>query len=291
MPLSLGTNGRGTLSYTPSGQSAISAFVYVVSATEMLVMSNQAEASGLILAGEAYHQITGPFTSANLSGTSILYADGLGSTAGGSDITLGILTTTGVAGTYTFSGYDNDSGNTTDPTNNNGAGNFTVASNGRVMITSGGSGNHQPDIWMINTDVGFILESDQKAEIGFVAHQSSVTSPNGTYAIGSVNPQAPGNSDSEAIVMFNSALTTIAVTEDQNVQGSLTAASTASTNYSYNATTGVGMIPSGCTLTGVSANCQLLFIVTSPTTAYVMDVNPTTMVSPQINPGLSFAAQ
>jgi hypothetical protein len=281
------STGRGTLVFTPSGGSAVNAFIYVVSQTEVLLMSNGNETTTLIFGGAASHQQSAAFANSSFSGTSVLYLAGLGSLApsnptGESMVSLAILKTTGASQTFTMSEYTNNTGvvSTSTP-----SGTFSVASNGRVT-TTGLAAN--PVMWMVATNVAYILSPDAAVEIGFATAQSSTAAPTGTYANGSVNPQAAGASDNLGVATFSSPNATF--TGDYNLEGALTTDVVTPTTLAVDPT-GTGLVPSGCTLTGSSSTCSDLFIVTSPTMGFIIDVTQSTVGHPLDNPDLSFAQQ
>jgi len=283
-PYSIASNGRGTASFTPTGSSsAVTNIIYVVSSSELLILNTDAQVSGggtnTAFTGHALKQ-SGTFSNSSLTGSQVVYVSG-GSTNGSAaasrteaDI---IKVTSG--NNFTFSGYQNDGGNISDPTKNSGSGTFSVASNGRVTLTVAGATN-LPIFYLSSANTAFFLNSDAASSAGNMEPQvgSSFTnsSASGTYGVGSINPAVPGVNNEEGAVTFTPSSTSINGTTDKNNSGGpVPDNATGSISYAINST-GVGLLPAGCTLTGTSANCENLFIVISPTRAVLLKVKSST---------------
>ncbi len=151
-----------------------------------------------------------------------------------------------------------------------------MASNGRVTLTASGA-NNLPIFYLSSANTAFFLNSGGSVDSGFFEQQSagpfSASSASGAYGIGVIDPEVSGVSDESGMVTFTPSTTSISGTTDKNSQGTLTPDNPASAIYSISST-GVGLVPSGCTLTGSSANCENLFIVISPKKAVMMKVKP-----------------
>jgi hypothetical protein len=278
-PYSIASNGRGTASFTPNGSSsAVNNMVYVVSSSEFLILNTDAQVSGggtnTAFTGRALKQ-SGTFSNSSLTGSQVVYVSG-GSTngSGAASRTEADIIKVTSGNNFTFSGYQNDGGNVTDPTKNSGSGTFSVASNGRVTLTVSGASN-LPVFYLSSANNAFFLNSDTAASAGNMEPQvgSSFTnaSASGTYGLGSIDPAVPGVSNEDGTVTFTSSSASIAGTSDTNSSGTLSPDNLDTANYAINST-GVGLIPAGCTLTGASANCELLFIVISPTKTVLLKV-------------------
>jgi hypothetical protein len=260
-----GTTGRGTLSFTPFGSSVVNAYIYVVSSNELLVISSDARTVNSLFAGSAMKQSGGPFATTSLNGKSVFY-DSKPSGGGGTPSTsveIGIVTTTGGSGTFTFAGYNNGGGNISTPTNNNASGTFTVAANGRVTLAGGGGG--VPEFYLFSPNNGFSVASGNGAHSGLLEAQTS-TSVSGTYAYGSIAPQAVGERDSTGVPVFTSG--NVTGTGDDNSQGTLSPNSPITSTYSVDATTGVILIPASCT---PGTNCDKIGTVISSSKFVMMD--------------------
>jgi Putative Ig domain len=291
-PYSIAANGRGSLQFTPSGStSAVTNIVYVVSSSEVLILNSDSQTGSAAFSGRALKQSgTLSNSSLNANTTDVLYDSGLGSTAGTSRVEFGLIATTGASANFTFSGYHNDGGSISDPTNNSGSGTYSVASDGRVTLTfsgggGGGGNNHPPVFYLSSANTAFFLSSDGGIGSGFVEPQSGSSftnsSASGAYGIGVIDPDVSGVSDESGMLTFTPSTTSISGTSDKNSQGTLTPDNALSVAYAINST-GVGLIPSGCTLAGAGANCENLFIVISPKKVVLMKVKPTS-TTPAIN--------
>ena len=279
-PYSIASNGRGTASFTPTGSSSpVTNIFYVVSSSEFLILNTDAQVSSggtnSAFTGRALKQ-SGTFSNSSLSGSQVVYVSGgstNGSTAASRTEADIVKVTSG--NNFTFSGYQNDGGNISDPTKNSGSGTFSVASNGRVTLTVAGATN-LPVFYLSSANTAFFLNSDSAASAGNMEPQvgSSFTnsSASGTYGFGAINPAVPGANNEEGTVTFTPSPASINGTSDKNNSGTLSPDNaTGSISYAINST-GVGLLPAGCTLTGVSANCENLFIVISPTKAVLLKV-------------------
>jgi len=277
-PYSIASNGRGTLQFTPSGSggSLVTNIVYVVSASELLILNTDSQTNNSAFAGRALKQ-SGSFSNSSLTGNHVLYASG-GSTNGttaDSRTEVDIVTVTS-GNNFSFSGYKNDGGNISDPSKNSGSGTFTVASNGRVTLTVTGA-NNLPVFYLSSANTAFFLNSDTAASAGNMEPQvgSSFTnsSASGTYGLGSIDPAVPGVNNEEGTATFTPSSASINGTSDKNNSGGPIPDNPVTATYAINSS-GVGLLPSGCTLTGASANCENLFIVISPTRAVIIKVKP-----------------
>jgi Putative Ig domain len=280
-PYSIASNGRGTLEFTPSssGGSLVTNIVYVVSSSELLILNSDSQINNGAFTGRALKQ-SGSFSNSSLTGNHVIYASG-GSTNGSTaasrtEVDL-VMVTSG--NNFTFSGYQNNGGNISDPTKNSGSGTFSVASNGRVTLTVSTPGaNNLPVFYLSSANTAFFLNSDSQASAGNMEPQvgSSFTnsSASGTYGVGSIDPAVPGVNNEEGAVTFTPSPASINGTTDKNNSGGpVPDNSTGSISYAINSA-GVGLLPAGCTLTGASANCENLFIVISPTRAVLIKVKP-----------------
>jgi len=276
---SVSSNGRVTLTVTVGGQN-FNTVLYAVSTSEALLMTSDSQTSHNIMAGESFKQ-SGSFSANPLSGTYIGYDSGLGpNSTGRTDIyLLGPLT----SGNSTLSGKQlrTDGGTGSGGTFSSGAisGTYSVAPTGR-MIVSGGGG-HEPVLYLVSTSQAFFLSGNGGVDAGFFQSQSgspfSDTSASGTYAYGTIDPEDVNVSDESGVATFTPATTTISVTNDKNSNGSLSGGTQAQT-YSVDST-GLGYIPSGCTISASSTTCQTVFYIISPSKAVVMD---TTSNNPKI---------
>ena len=268
------TTGRGTLSFTPSGaSSAVGVIIYVVSSTDVLVMCSDDQTSNTLFAGELLQQSGTPFSANPLSGSYVGYDTGLGSGSTGRTDLLLIGPFTSGNNSFPFTQLRNDSGTFSSATVSGAT--YTVSSTGR-LISSAGGGNHPPVLYLANTSVAFSLNSNGGVDTAVFQSQSggpfSTSSASGTYAFGEIDPQAASSTEFTGVAAF--ANPNLNVTQDANNFGSLSLGGTQSFTYSVDAT-GLGHIPSGCTISATSTTCQTLFLMISPTKAAVMDAAST----------------
>ena len=73
----ISANGRGTLSYTPSGGSIVNNVVYVLDQTEFFFMTIDAQGVNPLLSATALQQSPGTFGASSLNAASLIYVTGL----------------------------------------------------------------------------------------------------------------------------------------------------------------------------------------------------------------------
>ncbi|GAC1626625.1 MAG: hypothetical protein NVS9B13_23060 [Candidatus Acidiferrum sp.] len=285
---SIAPNGRGTFTISPGG-SSVHANLYVVSASEMLMLSTDVQTTNALFVGSALQATQSTFANNSLNAPSIVYTTGLGNNGGtvNSRVSGNIFSPNGSGG-FTYSGYQNSGGSI--QVNSAPAGlTYSVASNGRVTIV-GPSGGSAPILYLAGPNKGFILFTDKtltnpKVESGMFEPQTggpfTNTSASGTYAFGTVWPTTTGVTDQTGVATF--ANPNISGTSDSKSSGSLVPNSSFTGTYSVDST-GLGVIPAGCTIIGTPGTCQTIFYIISPTKAVVFDVNTS-----NTNPNLQIA--
>src|SRR5579859_2651465 len=277
------TNGRGTLSFTPSGASLVGTVIYVVSSTDVLILGSDNQTTNSAFAGEMFKQSSTSFSANPLSGAYIGYQSGLGSTAGASRTTLLLLNAsgTGISGTQ----LRNDSGSFQSKSLTGIT--YTVSSSGRMTVTGG---TNPPIFYLVSANQAFALNGDSTVASGVIQSQTgspfSNSSASGAYAFGTIDPQGANSGDSLGVATFTPATASISVINDDNGNGFQSLGQTQAFSYSVDST-GLGMIPSSgssCTISASSTTCQTIFYIISPTKAVVMDtqsLNPTLQVADQ----------
>ena len=284
---SISANGRGTLSFTPTGLSTTNAIVYVVSSSEVLVLSQDAQPANFAYTGSALKQ-SGSFSASSLSAPMVLYASGLGSAPAPPITTqteMGIVTVPS-SGNLSYSGFKNDSGSVTTESSG-GPVSYSVASNGRVTISGGGG---TPLFYLVSANEAFALFTNNSVESGFVEPQSgssfSASSASGTYAFGTIHPEDSSVDLNTGVATFDGAGSVSGTSDDNSLGGggSLNASQTfGPQSYSIDSN-GTGHIPASCTIT---SSCENMFIVISSTKAVLMDT--TSSPTPNPNPALQIA--
>jgi hypothetical protein len=277
---SVSANGRATLTFSVGGSSGnLDTVLYLVSAGEAFFMGSDPQTTSNVSAGTALLQSGTPFSANPLSGTYVGYDSGTGITGvGRSDLYL--------LGPFT-SGSDAVNGvayrNTGGAFSSSGAAGstYSVSPEGRSILA--GTGGHAPLLYLVSTGQAFFLQSNESVDSGFFELQStgpfSNSSANGMYALGEVDPATINAGVTSGVAIFTPASTSIGVTYDANGSGGTpTAGTTQSLTYSIDST-GLGVIPSGCSINATPTNCDTMFYVISPTKAVSMGPQAS---SPQI---------
>ena len=271
------TTGRGTLSFTPTGGSVVTMVLYIVSSSDVFAFCSDDQTDNNLFAGEMLQQSGAPFSANPLSGSFVGYDSGLGASSGRADINLLGPLTSG-SNSLPFTKQRNDSGTFTTTIVTTAT--YSVDSKGRLLVSGGGS--HNDVAYLVNTSEAFTLNSNPGVDSGFFQAQSgspfSGSSANGTYAYGAIDPESSGTADNVGIAVFASP--NVTVTEDKNASGSLSEGFVQSFTYAVDST-GLGTIPSGCSLTATPTTCNTILYVISPTKAVVID---TTSGNPRIQP-------
>ncbi len=284
--------GHGDVAFTLSDGTGVSAVVYVVSATELLMLrANQQNSSAPLFAGRMLSQSETSFGTGDLNGTAVIYASGLGTSGTRTELD---IVSAGGSGTFSITLNRNDSGVLTSGSSSSGA--YTVGSNGRVLLS--GIGNHNSVLYLVAPNEGFSLDASAHCESGFLAPQSggpftnaSVESPP-DYAFGTIHPGDSHVDDNSGVASFDG-IGNITGTSDDDSTGSGGSLNPGQAiNYTYAIdSTGTGVIPAGCTFT--AGTCDFIFIVISPPSAtspfgqvVLMDAN-----SSNTYPGLKTAEQ
>jgi len=278
---SISSNGRGTMAINVVGVTGtFNDVLYIVSSTEALFMTSDPQTTNTILEGEALKQ-SGTLSGTPLSGVYVGYQSGLSNTtAGASRTTLLLITASGSS--ITGNQLRNDAGSFQAKPIGSGI-TYSVNAQGRMVIPAS-TGNNPPIFYLVNSNQAFFLNQGSAVETGFFQSQTggpfSTTSASGTYAFGTIDPADLNVSNESGVAAFASP--NINGTSDKNNNGSQAVASPFSSNYSIDST-GLGIIPSGCTISANSTTCQTVFYLISPTKAVVMDVDPTS-TNPKIQP-------
>jgi hypothetical protein len=285
---SISANGRGTMSFTPSGSTAVDSILYVVSSSEVLILSSDSQAVDNLFVGSAQLQ-SGSFSGSSLSATSVLYTTGLGNSSGSTNsrVSTGLFTPSGGAN-FSFSGLQNDGGTFK---TQSASGTYSVASNGRTTFSVSGGGG-APIIYLVSPNKGFVMLTDGSGtahvESGFVEPQTgssfSVSSTNGTYAFGTIQPEDTSVDESTGFATFDGA-GNITGTSDDNSSGTLSGGQTFTDTYSVDSN-GTGHIPSGCTIGATSTTCDNIFVIISSTKAVLFKTKAS-----NTNPDLEGAEQ
>jgi hypothetical protein len=263
----IGANsGHGGLVFTLSDGTAVNAAVYVISAKELLTLRRDPQSSTApLFVGRILQQSKSSFATSDLNGTSVAYASGLGSS--GTRTSLDIVTASG-SGSFSITVNQNDSGVATTGSSSSGA--YTVASNGRVVVS--GIGKHNSVLYLAAPNEGFSLGAGANCESGFLVPQSGGSFTNGSvesppsYAVGTIHPEDPHVDNIAGFANFDGNGNISGTSDDNSTGNGGTLNPGQPINYTYAIdSTGTGVIPEGCTFT--AGTCDLIFIVISPPSA------------------------
>jgi hypothetical protein len=226
------STGRGTATLTTNGGN-INYVFYVVSPTEMLMMAvDISQTPSIILAGQVLAQSSTSFTDAALDGTSVIELQSVGSAVNEPIAAAGLFVTTGTA-TYTLNADQNQAGTMSTLAE---SGTYSVAANGRVVLTPTGGGSTRV-LYLVAPNQAFIVGTNAGVDFGTVEPQTANASLSGVYLGGSQQPQS--SSVNEEADSFNFTGATLSATSDQNNTGGPTS-QTISASYSGTVTLPTG---------------------------------------------------
>jgi hypothetical protein len=194
----LSTNGRATMTLTPSGASSLDLSAYMVSAKELLVLTTNAFSSDGVISGSMLSQTAPSFSDASLNATAVYYQT---SVTPASAAEIGLLSTDGKGGltaTYDFSNGGTLATNQTFTTT------YSVLAGGRVTIGGWFADSHSPlrILYLVDQNKAFLLDTGGAVGFGFV------------------EPQAPGPFSNASLSGTLSAATAApSVSPDPNVCG------------------------------------------------------------------------
>jgi hypothetical protein len=188
----IGANGRGTLSFG-QGTSTIHAIVYVLNGTQLLMISDDAQsATNTLFVVDAQLQ-AGPYTNSSLSASSLLFGSGETGTGTGSLVEAGVFTPDG-KGSFTFSGDQNSGGTISTPT---ATGTYSVAANGRVLVTNTGGATPNLVLYMVSPNLAYAISTDNHVMSGYAEPQGGAPFTNAsltaTYSFAALSPVVAAN--------------------------------------------------------------------------------------------------
>jgi len=165
---SVDANGRftGTTAVT-SGPTSTDVF-YMVSSSQLLVLSTDTPGTNVIVAGEVRGQ-SGTFSNSSVSGNLVLSMMGLNGGGSGGNAQFGLLSVTG-SGSLTGTIYEDDAGTWNTP--HTVTCTHSVAANGRMTFSGSGCGNHPPVFYLSASNNGFLIAQDNSVSFGQVEAQT-----------------------------------------------------------------------------------------------------------------------
>ena len=228
-------SGRGSMTYTPGGQT-LDFSIYMVSASEFMLVGVDPIANAPITSGEAI-ATANSFSSASLTGPYMFAVSGYSASSAGGDVTIGTLNFDGVS-TEQGTLFEDKAGTSTSSAV---SGSYSIdATSGRVTLTS--VGNHPPVVYFTTpTDgiSGFVVGTDNSASSGIAESQSggpfSANSLSGNYVAGTMSPPDGTTGNYVGVLSFTSGLAS--GTEDASKSGAsgLVASQAISQTYTINA--------------------------------------------------------
>ncbi len=281
------TTGRGALTFTPNGSSnAATNVIYVVSATDVLILSadDQASNNHSFYAGELLQQSgAGSFSNVSVSGNFIGYTSGpQGAIKGGSRADILHVNVNNSTDTITATIQQNHAGTIK---SQSGSGSYTVAPSGRMLITLTGKSGPDVVLYLVSSTEAFILDDGDgtNGDFGLLQAQTS-TSISGTFSFGTIDPGDVLVSDTVGVVTIGAS--SVNGTTDTNATGN---GGQVKTGNSFSGSlsvdsTGLGLIPSGCSIT-TAGSCNAIFYVVSPTKLVILDINPSPSTAPSVQLG------
>jgi hypothetical protein len=249
----IGSNGRGTLSFTVSisgTPTTINLFVYVLNAGQMYLMSSAPQTlTNNLFSGFAGQQTGIPYANSSLAAPSVLFASG--QTAPGapaSRVEAGIFTPDG-AGNFTITG-DMNSGGAVSTVSESGT--YSVAANGRALLTNTGGASPAQVMYLVLSNWGYALSTDGNVMIGDSEPQSGMpftdATLNGTFSFGTIVPVVPGSPLTAGEATYDGA-GNVSITFDVNEGGFLSINNVVTSTYGASPNGRVVTPAGGTTLT------------------------------------------
>src|SRR5882762_902313 len=266
------SNGRGTMIFTVGSQT-VNMSLYMISASEALFISVDAQSSDPPFVGSALEQSGGPFAISSMSGPSVLYVSGLCGSCGpgstiASDLIAGIFTVSN-SGSYSFNGDESKAGALSSFSY---AATVKVAPNGRV--TAMGGGQLPPLLYLVSPNRAFVMLVDGGGYAGFVEPQTGGPftnhSANGVYVFGSTTVTHQNITHESGVADFDG-VGTVTGTSDTALVGSTWSSpilkSDQTFTYKYLVRTNGRLM---------MTNGPLIYVI-SPTKQVVLNVDPSDM--------------
>src|ERR1700676_1912485 len=260
-------NGRGTFADTFTGNpTPVNGAFYVVSANELFSISTDPRSTSIVLSsGQLLKQQTAAFSNAWLNGTGVFNMSGaLPGT--GTDVTIGLLTTDGVGNTASTLSDENNGGVVTlnHPGNTS---TYSVTADGRT--TFAGGGGHNPILYLVDLNKGFLVDTGANASTGSLEPQVSGPFSNasiaGSYFFADFTPDALVGGTSVGVATLDG-IGNLSGTQDQDLRTVLIDGAVFSNTYLVS--------PNGRTvLNAGGGNGNSVLYVVSPTKAYVLNVD------------------
>ena len=247
-------NGRSILTLTVPGQGTFTSSLYIVSTNQMFLFSLDPAATNLLLAGEGDRQfVPGSFNLTSLAGPAVLTAAGPSGSGTSAIVGLATASVTAGVGNFSFTSDGDDGGNV--GLGQVLTGTYTMAPNGRSVITPTGVGNPNLIAYFIRPDRAFFFSQEVDPAFGEIQPQigapfSASPIPYNLF-IGQRELVLKGNSDFSGIAVLAPPNTLNAVVDESAQGGDLSFGMNLTLTYSVDATGHIQMLASdGSTLSG-----------------------------------------
>ena len=155
-----------------------------------------------------------------------------------------------------------------------------------MLLTSGSGGTHPPVFYFVTANQAFFLGSSGSVESGMLLGQTSTAAPSGAFAFGTIDLATADADANSGTATFSGTFSAIA---DDNSKGSLGADQILGPLSFGVDSTGLGTIPSGCTIAalGGTSTCKSIFYVISTTKVVLMGIAGENSSTVKSNPTIS----
>ena len=257
-------NGRATMNLTTSGASTLNLSVYLVSATELMVMTTNSFTTDGLVSGVILSQKSSSFTSSSLDAPAVYYQLGVNRSSSStlSLAEIGLLSPDGNGNLSVH--YDRQAGSAQPAVAQSFVANYSVLSAGRVSISGWyGDASVPPRIlYLLDKNTSFFLDTSSAVGFGFVEAQTPAPSSGfsnasflGTFSAATTAPSVSGNANAAGLATLDGAGNLSELANLSTVSGLLIDQATSGT-YSIDPS-GRGVV-TGVTVTSASFGTSIL---------------------------------
>ena len=262
------SNGRSSMTLTPSGASSLDLTAYVVSANELLLLTTNAFSSDGVLSGAMLSQTSTTFSDSSLNAPAVYYQIGVDPSAATTEsfAEIGLLITDG-KGNLTAT-YDTSLGGVLTQ-NQTFTATYSVPAGGRVTISGwyGNSASPLRVLYLVDNNNAFFLDTDAGVGFGFVEPQAlgpfSNASLSGTLPAATTAPSVSSDPNVCGLATLDASGRFTEIASASDVSG-LFVDQTTSGMYSI-AANGRGVVPNvTITTAGISASMFAIVVMLFP---------------------------
>ena len=208
------TTGRATMKLIASGVSTLNLSVYVVSATELMVITTNGFASEGLVSGVILSQKSTSFTNSSLDAPAVYYLLGMNPSAAGalSLAEIGLVSPDGSGNLSVH--YDKQAGSAQPAVAQSFVASYSVLSSGRVSISGWYGDTSLPPriLYLLDKNTAFFLDTSSGVGFGFVEAQSPAPSGgfsngsfSGTFSAATVPPSVTTNANAAGLATLDGA--------------------------------------------------------------------------------------